>query len=295
MPGGYQERPSRLDGAAVWRRDAGPAPVPGAAAVPGAAPVPDSAHAPGFAATPAPGVSVDPSAPPEPGPVPYPILPDGCMDLLWIGGRLIVAGPDTRAHAATDTPGARFLGVRFAPGTGAGLLGVPAYELRDRRVPLAELWSGTRRPGPGARELAERLAEAADQPRALEELALRLAADAGPPDPLMRAVAAGLGAGRTVADTAETVGLGERQLRRRSLDAFGYGPKTLARVLRLQRALALVRDGAPFAAAAHASGCADQAHLARETRELAGMTLSTYAALAAKRDTPQPSGSSTIA
>jgi AraC-like DNA-binding protein len=254
MPGAYLERPSRLDGAVVWRRDADPAPAPGAAV--------------------------------------YPVLPDGCMDLLWADGRLIVAGPDTRAHGTSDSPGARFAGIRFAPGTGAALLGVPAHELRDRRVELAALWSG-------AEELAERVNEAADRTAALEELVLRRAADAPPPDPLLRAVAARLDAGRSVAETADAVGLGARQLHRRSLDAFGYGPKTLARVLRLQRALALVREGLPYAAAAHASGCADQAHLARETRELAGMTLSAYASLAAARDanreTPQPSGSSTTA
>ncbi|MFJ6694781.1 helix-turn-helix domain-containing protein [Streptomyces sp. NPDC091272] len=258
MSGTYQERPSRLDGAVLWRRAADP-------------------------------------GPPSPAPA-YPVLPDGCMDLLWTDGRLIVAGPDTRAHRAADTPGGRFAGVRFAPGTMAAFLGVPAYELRDLRVGLDEVWPGAgsvRRPR--VRELAARIAAAPDQALALESLVLDLARETGPPDPLMRAVAAGLGAGRTVAQTADAVGLGARQLRRRSLDAFGYGPKTLGRVLRLQRALEFVRDGVPFAAAAYASGCADQAHLARETRELAGMTLSAYSAMAAKRDTPRPSGSSTTA
>ncbi|KIF70998.1 hypothetical protein HY68_24230, partial [Streptomyces sp. AcH 505] len=116
----------------------------------------------------------------------------------------------------------------------------------------------------------------------------------GPPDPLLRAVVEGLDAGRTVAATAEAVGLGARQLHRRSLDAFGYGPKTLARILRLQRALALVRAGTPYAQAALDAGCTDQAHLARETRELAGLTLGAYAALAYS-ETEQPSGSSTVA
>jgi methylphosphotriester-DNA--protein-cysteine methyltransferase len=62
-------------------------------------------------------------------------------------------------------------------------------------------------------------------------------------------------------------------LHRRSLTAFGYGPKTLARVLRLQRALALARAGVPFVETATRSGFADQAHLARDVRELAGMPL----------------------
>jgi AraC-like DNA-binding protein len=62
-------------------------------------------------------------------------------------------------------------------------------------------------------------------------------------------------------------------LHRRSLTAFGYGPKTLARILRLQRALALARKGVPFAETAARAGYADQAHLARDVRELAGMPL----------------------
>ncbi|MET4924054.1 helix-turn-helix domain-containing protein [Streptomyces sp. PSRA5] len=225
----------------------------------------------------------------------YPVLPDGCMDLLWIGGRLRVAGPDT--HAFTPDPagaagGGGFVdavGVRFAPGIAPALLGVPAYELRDRRVDLTDLW-----PGPEGREVAERVAAAGDPAAALESAALRRMALAGPPDPLLRAVVDGLDAGRTVASVAETVGLGTRRLHRRSLDAFGYGPKTLARVLRLQRALALVRASVPYAEAAVVAGCADQAHLARETRDLTGLTLGAYAALA-NSETPQPSGSSTTA
>ncbi|MEU8526583.1 MULTISPECIES: helix-turn-helix domain-containing protein [Streptomyces] len=216
-----------------------------------------------------------------------PVLPDGCMDLLWSEGRLLVAGPDTRAHLPEG--GAAWAGVRFAPGDAPGLLGVPAHELRDRRVELADLW--------GAREArghARSIARAADSAAALEDVALTLAARAPAPDPLLRAVVAGLRAGRPVAETADSVGIGARQLHRRSLAAFGYGPKTLARILRLRRALALVAAGTPFAEAAVAAGCADQAHLAREARSLAGTTLSAYAA-AAKRLTPLPSGSSTTA
>lgn len=223
------------------------------------------------------------------GSPPYPVLPDGCMDLLWIGGRLLVAGPDTHAYAPEGITGLYCAGVRFAPGTAPALLGVPAHELRDRRVELADLWSPAE-----VRRLTARLAAAPDPTAALEAVALRRSAAAEPPDPLLRAVVDTLEAGRTVAATADAVGLGARQLHRRSLDAFGYGPKTLARVLRLQRALTLVRDGVPFADAALAAGCADQAHLARETRELAGLTLGAYAALA-NSETPQPSGSTTTA
>lgn len=195
------------------------------------------------------------------------VLPDGCMDLLWHEGRLLVAGPDTRAYV-TEGSGGRWVGVRFFPGTAPALLGVPAHELRDRRVELADLW-----PASEVRRLAARVRAASDHADGLEELALRWAAGTEPPDPSLRHLVSALDAGRSVADTADQLGLGARQLHRRALVAFGYGPKTLARVLRLQRALGLARQGVPFAETAALAGFADQAHLAREVRELAGLPL----------------------
>ncbi|MFD6287912.1 helix-turn-helix domain-containing protein [Streptomyces sp. NPDC060205] len=198
-----------------------------------------------------------------------PVLPDGCMDLLWTEGRLFVAGPDTRAYVSDESGGPRrYAGVRFFPGTAPSYLGVPAHELRDRRVDLAELWDGGE-----VRRLTERVDAAADPAAALEAVAVGRAAGAAAPDPRLRAVVAALSAGAAVAATAEKVGWSERQLHRRALVAFGYGPKTLARVLRLQRALALARDGNAAAEVAAVAGFADQAHLAREVRELAGAPL----------------------
>ncbi|WDF42229.1 helix-turn-helix transcriptional regulator [Streptomyces sp. T12] len=196
-----------------------------------------------------------------------PVLPDGCMDLLWNEGRLLVAGPDTRAYVTEGAP-STWLGVRFYPGTAPGLLGVPAHELRDRRVDLADLW-----PASEVRRLGGRIGAAADPVTALEDVALERAADAEPPDPLLRGVVTALDAGRPVAATADELGLGSRQLHRRCLTAFGYGPKTLARILRLQRALALARGGVTFADTAVRAGFADQAHLARDVKELAGRPL----------------------
>jgi AraC-like DNA-binding protein len=193
------------------------------------------------------------------------VLPDGCMDLLWHDGRLLVAGPDTRAHLTDGTPG-RWAGLRFYPGTAPALLGVPAHELRDRRVDLADLW-----PAAETRRLTARVNAARDPARGLEEAARSRAAGSEPPDPLLRRIVAALDAGRSVAATADELGVGARRLHRRSLAAFGYGPKTLARVLRLQRALALARDGTPLAETAARAGYADQAHLARDVRELAGV------------------------
>ncbi|WP_116951713.1 helix-turn-helix domain-containing protein [Jiangella endophytica] len=201
------------------------------------------------------------------------VLPDGCLDLLWSSDRLVVAGPDTVAHLASWRPGTPFVGLRFAAGVGPRVLGLPAHELRDQRVPLDTLW-----PGADVRRLAERLAEATDPGTLLESVAERRLGEAPPADPVVERVAWRLSQGAAVGAVAREVGLSARQLHRRSLDAFGYGPKTLARVLRLNRALELGRSGTPAADAAFAAGYADQAHLSREVRSLTGVTLTTLVA-----------------
>ncbi|MFJ6702104.1 MULTISPECIES: helix-turn-helix domain-containing protein [unclassified Streptomyces] len=192
------------------------------------------------------------------------VLPDGCMDLLWHEGRLLVAGPDTRAYL-TAGAGGTWVGLRFYPGAAPAVLGVPAHELLDRRVDLADLW-----PSATVRRLRARTAAAADPAAALERIALEREA---PADPSLRRLVEALDEGRPVAAVADELGLGARQLLRRSRAAFGYGPKTLARVLRMQRALALARNGVPLAETAVRAGYADQPHLSREVRELAGLPL----------------------
>jgi AraC-like DNA-binding protein len=191
------------------------------------------------------------------------VLPDGCMDLIWADGVLLVAGADTFASVAGD-PGV-YAGLRFAPGGAPAVLGVPASALRDQRVPLGDLW-----PTATVRRLADQVTAAADRGSALEEIVLdRLA----PADPAVTAIVAALSAGATVAGTADALDLGARRLHRRCLDVFGYGPKMLARILRLNRALALARTGTAFATVAAETGYADQAHLARDVKALTGVPL----------------------
>ncbi|MEV4002816.1 DUF6597 domain-containing transcriptional factor [Actinomadura sp. NPDC049753] len=198
--------------------------------------------------------------PPDAEPFVQRVLPDGCVDLIWTGGGILVAGPDTGPMPAVVRPGEELAAVRFAPGAAPPVLGVPADALRDGRVPLRDLWGGE------ADRLAEAVAAASDRRAALVE-ALR--ARMVPADPLVAAMAGRL-AEVSVREAADALGLGERQLRRRSLAAFGYGPKTLQRVLRFQRALGLARAGRPLAEVAFTAGYADQAHFAHEVRALAG-------------------------
>ncbi|QBI51959.1 helix-turn-helix domain-containing protein [Streptomonospora litoralis] len=220
------------------------------------------------------------------------VVPDGCMDLIWDGERVLLAGPDTRAHFADWAPGRVFAGVRLPVGVGPAVAGAPARALRDLRVPLEDVW-----PAAEARRLAAQAAAAPDAGAPLERAAGRRLQDGPGADPLMARVAVLLDRNTAVSQVARETGLGERGLHRRSLAAFGYGPKTLGRILRLDRALAAAREGTPFAEVAALAGYADQAHLSREAKQLAGAPLSVLTAHAgdANRSTQLPSGSSTIA
>jgi len=77
-----------------------------------------------------------------------------------------------------------------------------------------------------------------------------------------------------IAWLSRELAMSERTLRRHCEDAFGYGPKTLDRILRFQRFLKLVRStrNASAASLALEAGYADQAHLVRESRRLAATT-----------------------
>jgi len=211
------------------------------------------------------------------------VVPDGFMDLVASGPVVTLAGPDTRPWPVRRQPGAVAVGVRFHPGAAPALLGPPASELRDTRVTPDALW------GRAGRELAERVGEAASAAARLAVMVAALQArlaDAAPPDPLVAAAVARLegdpsGAAR-VGALGPAVGLGERQLRRRFLTGVGYGPKTLARVLRFQRLLGLLHAGPggppSLAEVAVRAGYADQAHMTAECTRLAGRSPATLAA-----------------
>jgi AraC-like DNA-binding protein len=200
------------------------------------------------------------------------VLPDGSIDVVWGQGQVpILAGPDTGPVPSTRPPGTTVAGVSFHPGVAPALLGFPADELRDLRVPLTDVWGGD------AGRLEQHLDESPSARLKLikDELQHRLRS-AEPPDELVAAAVARLRCpgSRSVPEISRELGISERQLRRRFRAAVGYGPKTLARVLRFQRMLAIARQGAicDLAQLAIDAGYADQAHLTVECTRLAGLS-----------------------
>ncbi|WP_306391777.1 helix-turn-helix domain-containing protein [Telluria beijingensis] len=208
---------------------------------------------------------------------PVVITPDATVDLQWMDGAFRIAGPDRDPLTETVAPGTTVIGFRFSPAAAAAWLGVPLAELVGQRLALDDLW------GRKARRLADAV-RAQDDPRqlaaSLETLLARQTVMA-PPDPAMQAAYRMIARGvpvhmQLLPWLMRALGMSERTLRRRFGESFGYGPRTLERILRYQRFLRSLRapttaTGA-LAALALDAGYADQAHLVRESRRLSGYT-----------------------
>lgn len=194
------------------------------------------------------------------------IVPDGCVDLVWLAGReLVVAGADTGPRLVSLPAGARASGIRLRAGVAGAVLGVPASQVRDLEVPAALVWAEA------TQRLHDQLA-AAPASRRPALLARAVAQRAAEADPMVRLAAARLAApGARVGLVAADLGVSERHLHRRVLHAVGYGPKMLARVARLRRLVAIGADE-PLGARAYGAGYSSQAHMNEDVRRLTGMT-----------------------
>lgn len=201
------------------------------------------------------------------------ILPDGCMDIIWDGDGFMVAGPDTAPHVYRSRSRRALSAVRFDPGVAPSVLGVRADELRDDRPLLDQVWSRRR-----VRSWREAMLRASDPAAVLEALAAQDLATRDRTPEWVRPAVSMLCSGASVEHTARTVGLSARQFQRRSAERFGYGPKLLQRILRVNDAMSAIRHGRGLSAAATDEGFADYAHLQRESRALLGRSPVTFRA-----------------
>lgn len=199
------------------------------------------------------------------------MVPDGCVEVMWLEGRgLVVCGPETQAWSAEHARPVQASGVRLRPGVARQVLGLPVGELRDQRVALVDLLP---------RDVTERTEEhllAADADLRSDALVtlVRDLSDGSRPGPGLPRLTRAIESADGMSALADEVGFSTRQLHRRSLDLFGYGPATLRRILRVQRFLALHRrtPAESMARLAAAARYYDQPHLVRDVRELTGLT-----------------------
>lgn len=213
---------------------------------------------------------------PNSPPYVFQAVPNGSVEIVCVLGELPhVIGIQSERTRELLAPGTVMVGVRFRPGAAAPVLRAPGGDLVDLTVGFEDLWHGS------ALQVGERVA-AASSPRdaaaRLEEEVLHRVRVATDPDPVVRAAV-----GLLVTDPANAVRalttelyISDSQLRRRFMTAVGCPPKVLHRTLRFWGFLALAQAqpmrGRSLTALAAGAGYADQAHLARESVSITGLS-----------------------
>jgi AraC-like DNA-binding protein len=228
------------------------------------------------------------------------IVPDGSVDILFNlgdgrGARAGFVEPQVAVVGVTIAPVwierpamAPLFGLSFMPGAASAFLRVPVSSLNDQVVDLRDLW------GQEADDLLGRLRElrtTTDRSQYLDGFLARKLANVPGPDPALAAAVMLIRAngGRlSMRALVEKVGISERRLQRLFREGTGLSPKGLSRIARLHAVLARLKrsseTGMSWAALSSDLGFADQAHLIREFRALAGVTPATYARQGALSD-----------
>lgn len=205
---------------------------------------------------------------------PLRVMPDGCVDLFVTAeGTVMVSGPATTFYDQCAGTEGVLAGLRLRPGAAAAVLGHPVSELRDAQVRIDSVF------GISTSGLAgDVLATTAFRQRValLEAVLARYLVKVEPvvDQPVAHTIEMlRRDPARSVSGVASSVGLSERQLRRRFEAAVGYGPKRLGRIFRFQRLLDLIHatdHRIQWAELAIEAGYADQSHLINECLALAG-------------------------
>lgn len=182
----------------------------------------------------------------------------------------ITGGPVLVTHPGS----ARCLQIDLTALGARRLLGVPMDELADVSVAIDDVI------GRFGAQLVQRVGECPDWPTrfAVVDAAIRTRlAQSTPVDAgvawSMQRISASHGA-TAIGELAAELGWSHRRLIARYRDAVGLPPKAVARIVRFERLTALLAadPDADWADSALRCGYFDQAHLARDVRELAGIT-----------------------
>jgi AraC-like DNA-binding protein len=190
-------------------------------------------------------------------------------------GDCLVGGPREAAYLRALDPGSVSVGVELLPGTVPALFGVPAWQLAGAHWSLTDLW------GADALRLREQLLETRDAHRRIEILEQVLLGRLQSARKLHPAIAFGLSElarGSGVSRIVREAGYSHRRFLSLFRDAAGLTPTTWSRVQRFRRAVLGLHAGAGPASVA-AAEFADQPHLTREFRRIAGITPARYRGL----------------
>ncbi|GGG14371.1 AraC family transcriptional regulator [Rhodococcoides trifolii] len=210
---------------------------------------------------------------------------DDPLELAWPGETSsrfgsLASGLGTTPITIFHTGAQHGIQLALTPLGARTLLGVPASEISDVVVSLDDLLGGV------VTEIDHRIASVSswrERFDVLDEVLIRrLDADTPRPDDRVAGAWHLLvgGSDARVQSVADAVGWSRRHLNTKFLSEYGVTPKDAARVARFDRSHQLLKREHPLSLATIAAQCGyyDQAHMAREWRELAGSAPSVWRA-----------------
>ncbi len=210
-----------------------------------------------------------------------------------------IQGPLTTRRTYPHRPEADYIGIRFAPGASEATIGADLRQLRDGSTPLP---AGTLAPPwPDLGRLVEAVVAAdtlVERARLVQRELAAASLGFPAPSPLvteaLRRFATGHGPVR-VASVADELGVGERHLQRCFGHHLGLPPKLAARLVRVDRLLALLarlpseEAGTGLADVAQRAGFFDHAHMTNDVRRVLGTTPTAILAELDQRKPARPS------
>lgn len=224
-------------------------------------------------------------------PQPQRIVPDGCMELIFILGddikrytsgsdfiiqpRAMVVGQITEPFIIEPTGYVHCFATRFYPYGFANFIDTPIKDLSDRETPIAELF-GLKQ----AAALTQKMIEATsdeERTRVIEAFLLHKCSEQATIDQVVKATVAVLqqsGGSKSITTMLKDDLSKRRQLERKFFKQVGMSPKQLGKVIRLQAALKLLLGAKHnnLTQIAYESEYYDQAHFIKDFKDFTGVT-----------------------
>jgi transcriptional regulator GlxA family with amidase domain len=186
----------------------------------------------------------------------------------------MLSGQLSRPLLRMPFPGGRVLGIRVKPAGASALFRFSLAELTDQLCPLDQvaqklhqsLWNAVESSASSGSPTPQTIA------RVTEVL---LNHSQTPPPPIVNEALLAMENSRgitSVSEIAQSCGVTERHLERLFRERVGLSPKTLARLMRFQRALAAFDGKSNWAEIAADAGYYDQSHLLHDFRQFAAET-----------------------
>ncbi len=228
--------------------------------------------------------------PAHPNPEKQRIVPDGCMEMIFLCGdpykqyfedgshiiqpKAFVFGQITKPLEIQQTGKVDIFAIRFHPHGFVPFTDVAAVQMENRAVPLAELFGAQSEPLETAMFNAN---SSEERVQLIEAFLMSCLTQEESVDRLIKSSVAtllSLNGQLSVAELSKELDVNRRQLERKFASQVGLSPKQLAKIFRLQATLKtmLAQESPSFTVLAYNGEYFDQAHFIKDFKEFTGVS-----------------------